>query len=272
MRLACDLSIASTTASFGCPEVRNAILHGYGAMRLVQMIPFAVAMDMLLTGNRLDAQRAYDVGLVSPLVSTGANSCRSALKLAETVAINAPLSVKLTKELAWRGLHDHPARVHELCQRRRSRFSTLARTAKRGRWPSPRSVLPSTRIVDGKHTHIPLDPLLYPQSIVVIGASSEARKAGGRRWLSVIEAGFGGRIIRSISKTQKTLNGYSTFQDLKQVEEPIELAVIMVPTPAVLDTVEDAPQAGQICRTHIGRLRRNWRRGTGLGGKADGHP
>ena len=83
-----------------------------------------------------------------------------------------------------------------------------------------------------------LDALLYPQSIAVIGASSEARKAGGRRWLSVIEAGFGGRII-PISKTQKTLNGYSTFQDLKQVEEPIDLAVILVPTPAVQESVEE---------------------------------
>ena len=107
LALACDLRIASTTASFGCPEVRNAILHGYGAMRLVQTIPFAVAMDMLLTGNRLGAQRAYDVGLVSALVSPE-ELLPSALKLAETVASNAPLSVKITKELAWRGLHDHP--------------------------------------------------------------------------------------------------------------------------------------------------------------------
>jgi enoyl-CoA hydratase/carnithine racemase len=107
LALACDLRIASRTASFGCPEVRNAILHGYGAMRLVQMIPFAVAMDMLLTGNRLDGQRAYDVGLVSQIVEPD-ELMPAALKLAETVANNAPLSVKLTKELAWRGLHEHP--------------------------------------------------------------------------------------------------------------------------------------------------------------------
>ena len=107
LALACDLRIASTNASFGCPEVKNAILHGYGAMRLVQMIPFAVAMDMLLTGNRLGAQRAYDVGLVSSLVAPD-DLLPSALKLADVVGSNAPLSVKITKELAWRGLHDHP--------------------------------------------------------------------------------------------------------------------------------------------------------------------
>lgn len=107
LALACDLRIASTNASFGCPEVKNAILHGYGAMRLVQMIPFAVAMDMLLTGNRLGAQRAYDVGLVSSLVAPD-DLLPTAMRLAEVVASNAPLSVKVTKELAWRGLHDHP--------------------------------------------------------------------------------------------------------------------------------------------------------------------
>ena len=64
-------------------------------------------MDMLLTGNRLGAQRAYDIGLVSSLVSPE-ELLPSALRLAETVASNAPLSVKVTKELAWRGLHDHP--------------------------------------------------------------------------------------------------------------------------------------------------------------------
>jgi enoyl-CoA hydratase len=107
LALACDLRIASTTASFGCPEVRNAILQGYGAMRLVQMIPFAVAMEMLLTGNRVSAQRAYDIGLVSAIFEP-AELMPAAVRLAETVAGNAPLSVKLTKELAWRGLHDHP--------------------------------------------------------------------------------------------------------------------------------------------------------------------
>jgi len=107
LALACDLRIASTAASFGCPEVKRSILHGYGAMRLVQMIPFAPAMEMLLTGERIPAQRAYEIGLVSRLVEPAA-LLPAALALAESVAGNAPLSVKLTKELAWRGLHAHP--------------------------------------------------------------------------------------------------------------------------------------------------------------------
>lgn len=107
LALACDLRIASTTASFGCPEVKWSIIHGYGAMRLVQMIPFAVAMNMLLTGERISAKRAYETGLVSDVVEP-AELMATAMRLAETVAGNAPLSVKITKELAWRGLHEHP--------------------------------------------------------------------------------------------------------------------------------------------------------------------
>ena len=83
-----------------------------------------------------------------------------------------------------------------------------------------------------------LDALLYPKSIAVIGASSDARKAGGRRWLSAIEAGFEGRII-PVSKTQPALNGFATFNDVSEVEDGIDLAVILVPTPAVLRTVEE---------------------------------
>lgn len=83
-----------------------------------------------------------------------------------------------------------------------------------------------------------LQSLLYPKSIAVIGASSEARKAGGRRWLSVIEAGFEGGII-PVSKTQSSLNGYATYRDLSLVDKEIDLAVVLVPTPAVLPTIEE---------------------------------
>lgn len=107
LALACDLRIASRTASFGCPEVKVSLLHGYGAMRLVQTIPFAVAMEMLLTGERIDAQRAYEVGLISRVVEPGV-LMDTAMRLAETIAGNGPLAVKITKEVAWRGLHEHP--------------------------------------------------------------------------------------------------------------------------------------------------------------------
>ena len=107
LALACDLRIASRTASFGCPEVKVAILHGYGAMRLVQTVSFPVAMEMLLTGERIDARRAYEIGLVNRVVEPQ-ELLPAAMKMAQTIAENAPISVKITKELAWRGLHEHP--------------------------------------------------------------------------------------------------------------------------------------------------------------------
>lgn len=107
LALACDLRIASTQASFGCPEVKRAVLHGYGAMRLVQTIPFAVAMEMLLTGQHISSQRAYETGLVSHVVPPD-DLLPTAMRLAGLIAENAPMAVKFTKELGWRGLHEHP--------------------------------------------------------------------------------------------------------------------------------------------------------------------
>jgi enoyl-CoA hydratase/carnithine racemase len=96
---ACDLRIASSTASFGCPEVRWSIIHGYGAMRLVRTVPAAVAMEMLLTGRPIDAKRAYAIGLVSRVVEPD-QLLATAIKMAETIAENGPLAIKITKEPA----------------------------------------------------------------------------------------------------------------------------------------------------------------------------
>lgn len=107
LALGCDIRIASTAASFGCPEVRWSILHGFGAMRLPQTVPLSVAMEMLLTGERIDARRAYEVGLVSRLVEP-AQLMSTATEIAQKIAQNGPLAIKLTKELAWRGLYQQP--------------------------------------------------------------------------------------------------------------------------------------------------------------------
>jgi len=107
LALGSDIRIASTAASFGSPEVRWSILHGFGAMRLPQTVGMSVAMEMLLTGERIDARRAYEVGLVSRLVEPAA-LMRTAEDMAQKIAENGPLAIRVTKELAWRGLHEHP--------------------------------------------------------------------------------------------------------------------------------------------------------------------
>ena len=107
LALGSDIRIASTTAQFGCPEVRWSILHGFGAMRLPHTVGMSMAMEMLLTGERIDARRAYEIGLVSRLVEPGA-LLKTAEQMAEKIAQNGPLAIRVTKELAWRGLHEHP--------------------------------------------------------------------------------------------------------------------------------------------------------------------
>jgi enoyl-CoA hydratase/carnithine racemase len=103
LALGCDIRIASETASFGCPEVRWGILHGYGALRLPKTIPFSAAMELLLTGDRISAPEAYRLGIVSRVVAPSA-LMPTARQLAEKICANGPLAVRVTKELAWRGL------------------------------------------------------------------------------------------------------------------------------------------------------------------------
>jgi enoyl-CoA hydratase/carnithine racemase len=107
LALGCDLRICSTTASFGAPEVRWSILHGFGAMRLPRTVPMSVAMEMLLTGERIDARRAYEVGLVSRVVEPAA-LLPTAETIAQKIGQNGPLAIRVTKDLAWRSLHGHP--------------------------------------------------------------------------------------------------------------------------------------------------------------------
>lgn len=98
----CDLRICSENAQFGCPEVKWSILHGYGALRLPRMIPHAVAMKMLFTGEFIDATEAHRIGLVSDVVSQD-ELMPLALRIAERICQNGPIAVRMTKELAWMG-------------------------------------------------------------------------------------------------------------------------------------------------------------------------
>ena len=107
LALACDIRIASTTASFGAPEVRWSILHGFGALRLPRTVPLSVAMEMLLTGERIDAARAYEIGLVSRIVPP-AELLPTAERMSKRICENGPLAVRATKELALRGLYQGP--------------------------------------------------------------------------------------------------------------------------------------------------------------------
>jgi enoyl-CoA hydratase len=99
-----DLRLAVPHATFGLGEVRWGITPGGGShVRLPRQIPWAVAMEILLTGQTISAERALQVGLINRIVEP-ADLLEEARTLARTVATNAPLAVRAAKEIAVRGM------------------------------------------------------------------------------------------------------------------------------------------------------------------------
>lgn len=100
--LACDLVVAADHARFGLPEVtRGLVAAGGGIVHLARRIPFAVALEMGLGGEPVDAPRAHALGLVNRVVPAG-EVRGEALRVARTIAANAPLAVRFTKEHMYR--------------------------------------------------------------------------------------------------------------------------------------------------------------------------
>ncbi|HYV16519.1 MAG TPA: enoyl-CoA hydratase-related protein [Conexibacter sp.] len=98
LAMACDLVIASETAQFGQPETGVGIIPGAGGtQRLVRAIGKAKAMDVILTGRRLDAWEAERAGLVARVVAREA-WLREAQAVARTVAAQAPIAQRLAKQ------------------------------------------------------------------------------------------------------------------------------------------------------------------------------
>jgi enoyl-CoA hydratase len=98
--LACDLVVAGEGSRLGVPEVKRGLVAAAGAaLQLPQRIPLAVALEMLLTGDPLDARRAAELGLVNRVVPDG-TALDAALELARAVAVNGPLAVAVSKQIA----------------------------------------------------------------------------------------------------------------------------------------------------------------------------
>jgi E-phenylitaconyl-CoA hydratase len=101
LALVCDIRIAADGATFGCPEVKWNLLHGYGAQRLPEIVGLSNALYLLLTGSFIDAFEAHRMGLVQEVVPAG-RLMERASELARTICANAPMAVRMTKELALR--------------------------------------------------------------------------------------------------------------------------------------------------------------------------
>jgi E-phenylitaconyl-CoA hydratase len=100
--LATDIRIAAEHASFGLSEVKRGVIPGNGGtQRVMSQLPYPIAMELLLTGDRFDAATAERWGLVNRVVAADA-LMETAMDYAERIAVNAPLAVQAAKELALR--------------------------------------------------------------------------------------------------------------------------------------------------------------------------
>jgi enoyl-CoA hydratase len=97
--LTCDLVVAAAGARFGLPEVtRGLVPRAGGALRLPRRLPYVLAMEIILTGRPLDAERAERFGLVNQLAPDG-QALEMAIELATVVSKNAPLAVAAAKRV-----------------------------------------------------------------------------------------------------------------------------------------------------------------------------
>ena len=105
MALACDLIVAARNARFGLPEVKRGLVAGAGGMlRMPRRIPYHIAMEIVLTGEMFDAERAHHFGLVNRLTEPG-KALEAALDLARIIVENGPLAVQTAKRIVSESGH-----------------------------------------------------------------------------------------------------------------------------------------------------------------------
>jgi E-phenylitaconyl-CoA hydratase len=98
LALCCDIRIASEKASLGTPDQKLNTVDAYASIMLSRMIPASTAMEVLMTGDRLSAQEAYRIGLVSRLVPP-AELMPAAEAIAKKICGNGPVALWACKEL-----------------------------------------------------------------------------------------------------------------------------------------------------------------------------
>lgn len=103
--LACDIRMASSDAVFALPETGLGLIPGGGGtQRLPRVVGLGRALDLLLTGERVDAREALRIGVISRLVEDKAQLLAEAEKLAQRIAAKPPVAIAYAKEAAKSGL------------------------------------------------------------------------------------------------------------------------------------------------------------------------
>jgi enoyl-CoA hydratase len=101
--LSCDAIVASRQAAFGIPEVKRSLVAAAGGLfRLPRVLPRNIALEMAMTGDPIDAERAYGFGMVNQLVEPG-EVLDAALALADRICANAPLAVRASRRVVLQG-------------------------------------------------------------------------------------------------------------------------------------------------------------------------
>ena len=104
LAMTCDLRIAADTARLGLMETKQSLMPGWGGtQRLPRLVPFGKALEILMTGDFVDAQEALRIGLVNKVVPQ-AELMSAATDLANRLCENGPLAVRAVKEAAYRGM------------------------------------------------------------------------------------------------------------------------------------------------------------------------
>jgi enoyl-CoA hydratase len=103
--MACDIRIASEKAKFGQPEVKLGLIPGHaGTQRLARLVGIGKAKELIFTGDMIDAQEAYNIGLVNKVVPAE-NLLEEAMNIAKKIIDNAgPNAVKIAKTVLNRGV------------------------------------------------------------------------------------------------------------------------------------------------------------------------
>jgi enoyl-CoA hydratase len=98
LALACDIRIASETASFGQPEINLGIIPGGGGtQRLTRLVGEGKAMELILSGEIIDAQSAYAIGLVNHVFPADQLEAKT-MEIANRIAAKSPIALSLAKE------------------------------------------------------------------------------------------------------------------------------------------------------------------------------
>ncbi|HEX4979266.1 MAG TPA: crotonase/enoyl-CoA hydratase family protein [Acidimicrobiales bacterium] len=124
--LACDLIVASREAVFGLPEVKRSLAAAAGGLfRLPRALPARIALELVMTGDPIDAERAYQLGMINRLTDPG-KAVDVALELAERICAAAPLAVRESRKVTLRAMQ--PTNEAELWELSTAAIAALAGT------------------------------------------------------------------------------------------------------------------------------------------------